>query len=109
MLTKSLKTFCKDITFDNIAEKKCGNFTVLPSSKCFPISYGEWRYMYEPQYKKFVLDKINATKPYFLHLWNKMETFDPIGGPVKYKNGSAFEHYAQKYCPKISKLFRESF
>lgn len=107
MLTKALKYFCNDTTF-NVNEKiKCGNFTILNRDKCYAIHYSQSNVFYEPKQKNYVLDLFNKTDPYFIHLWSKME--DGLKSKRKNLKGTAYEYLSSNYCPKISKTFTEYF
>jgi hypothetical protein len=101
LLTKVLKDFCNDIKRVDGIENKCGNFTILPISKCFPINYGGWRKVFEDNEKDFVLKTLNETGAYFLHVWNKMQDFDKTTFELSFDSDSAYIYLAKKHCPKV--------
>lgn len=99
MLTNVVKSFCKRTDLPSEKETICGNFTVLPSVKCFPLGYDEWEKVYQDEHKDYVLKK--STGSFFMHIWNKMQDFDGKTYKLKFYSESAYIKLAKLHCPKV--------
>lgn len=101
MFTRSIKTFCNGTILGAGKETKCGNFSTLPTAKCYPIFYGEWKTVFQDEHKDYVLKRLNDTGAYFLHVWNKMQDFDKTTFKLTFESNSAYMHLAKTHCPKV--------
>lgn len=101
MFTKAVKAHCNGTTLSAARDTKCGNFTTIPTAKCYPVFYGEWKYIFQDDHKDYVLKKLSDFGAYFLHVWNKMQDFDNTTFKLKFDTGSAYVHLAKLHCPRI--------
>lgn len=100
MLTSAITAFCKDLDLIEDKTIKCGNFTVFPREKCYPYPYWDFRIIYENDYKEYVLEKLNTSGSYFIHIWNSMQKFNNTHFELTFDSQSAYMHLAKIYCPK---------
>lgn len=103
MITKSIQAFCPNITIVEENETQCGNFIILPSSKCYPIYYKKWKQIFQKGHKYYVLGTIEESKSYCFHVWNAERKFDE--DDEKLKPDSIYMELAKKYCPKVHEIF----
>lgn len=110
MFTSSIRNFCNNTNLVTNNYTKCGNFTVFPRQKCYPITYGEWRQIFETKSKFEALNKIQNSGAFFLHIWNKMQDFEKMSYKLMFTSDVAYMHLARTHCPEVymtlAKLFR---
>lgn len=75
--------------------KKFGNFYILPSSKCYGISWEDWEKFFQPDQLFYV--KAHIKDSFFVHLWNK---FSDSRNTMK-GDKTALNKIAAEHCPKI--------
>ncbi|KAG5666937.1 hypothetical protein PVAND_014942 [Polypedilum vanderplanki] len=109
MLTNVIKSFCPNVDLDDKKSTRCGNFTVLPQNKCYPIMYGEWSKMYQEEHTEKMLEKVENSKPYFIHFWNKMGDFENRRFELPFTSKSAYMELAKFHCPKVYKTIKKYF
>lgn len=100
MFTDSIRAFCRGVELADDKITHCGNFTVLPRDKCYPITYGEWKKIYEENFKEETLKKLFSKEAYFLHIWNKMQDFGNKHFQLLFNSDSAYMQLAKVYCPR---------
>ena len=109
MLTDSIRLFCKDVNLEKDKETKCGNFTVFPSTKCYPIGYGGYWLFYDEKSLKEVTEKLNSTGAYFVHIWNKMLSFNNQKFKLIYNSTAPYIELGKKLCPQVMKTLEKYF
>ena len=107
MVSKAIKSFCKETTLSPTKEAKCGNFSLLLKSKCFPLAYPEWKMVFEEKDRKRVFERLKSSKAYFLHIWNKMQHFGGMEYKLKFDSESAYMKLAKIHCPKVYKTLEK--
>lgn len=101
MFYKVVTSFCNGTKLSAKNGTQCGNFTVLPTSKCYPIFYNEWRKIFQDEFRDYVLEKIKDLGGHFLHVWNKMQDFGKTTFKLKFDSDSAYMSLAKLHCPKV--------
>lgn len=109
MFTDSIRLFCKGVTLEKHNMTKCGDFTTFPSEMCYPIEYGRYWLFYNAKSYKNVTDILNETKPYFLHIWNKMLNFTNQEFKLIYSEHSSYVELGKKHCPQVMKTTEKYF
>lgn len=84
MLKDSIQKFCPIKSFEANSYTQCGNFTILPKGRCFEIFYPEWRKFFEVQNAEEVMNRLEKSKSYFLHLYNSMQHFNNKTYEIRY-------------------------
>ncbi|XP_022909611.2 lactosylceramide 4-alpha-galactosyltransferase-like [Onthophagus taurus] len=101
LFTKWVKKLCNATR--NFLYHKCDHLKVLPTNLFYPIFYGSWEDLFDPEYVDEVLDK--AKNSYLIHFWNKL-SYDLI---IDSDSNAAYTVLAKKHCPKtfskLNKLF----
>ncbi|KAG5667862.1 hypothetical protein PVAND_015831 [Polypedilum vanderplanki] len=100
LISQVFLTFCNSTELHNNKFGKCDKITALPTDKCFAIMYGSFKNFYEENSKDEVLDKIFQSGSFFIHIWNKMLTFDNQTYKINHQSKSAYAQIAKVYCPK---------
>lgn len=100
MVTNSITTFCKNTNIDSKKFTECDEFTILPASKCYPIPYQNFQAYYTEDGMTNALNIIETSKPFFVHVWNKMLTFSNRNFKLTFNSNSAYIRLAGQYCPK---------
>lgn len=101
MFTASLRKFCSGINIESNKFTQCGNFTTLPSEKCFAIPYPIWHWFYQEEFANNVFNRLKNSKSYFVHMHNKMLDFGNKTFDLRYDSEAAYIQLAKKYCPKV--------
>ena len=101
MLTTSIRHFCPGVKFEKDSYTQCGNFTVLPQGRCFEIFYPEWQKFFEAKNVDEVMGRLEKSKSYFTHLYNKMSFFANKTYQIRHDSEVAYVKLARQYCPKV--------
>ncbi|KAG5666936.1 hypothetical protein PVAND_014941 [Polypedilum vanderplanki] len=109
MLTNVIKSYCPNVDLVVENATQCGNFTVLPQNKCYPIMYDEWFKVYQEEHTGKMLEKITNSKPYFIHFWNKMGDFENKKFELPFTSQAAYMELAKIHCPKVYKTLVKYF
>lgn len=103
LVTQVIKELCPYTSLDIYNATKCGNFTSLPTTKCYPILFSEWMKIFEAQHKNYVLKKIEDSESYFFHLWSAMKRHSRFHSK-EIEVDSAYMYLAEKHCPRIYEI-----
>ena len=109
MVTNAIRLFCDQANLTPDEEVKCGNFTSLVRDKCFPILRADWKKIFEEENREEVLDKLDESNAYFLHIWSSMENFDGKKYKLKFDSESAYMTLAKTRCPKVYETLEKYF
>lgn len=109
MFYNAVTSFCNGTKLSSQNGTKCGNFTVLPTSKCYPIMYHEWKKMFQDEHKDYVLQKLNDTKAYFTHVWNKLQEWENAKFQLSFDSKSAYVELAKSHCPRVYQTLEKYF
>ncbi|KAG5680665.1 hypothetical protein PVAND_010159 [Polypedilum vanderplanki] len=110
MLTSIVKSFCPGIDLIIENSTKCDEyFTTLPRDKCYPLTYGVWKKMYNEESPDEVLKIIKKSEAIFVHFWNKMQEFDKKIYKLPFTSHAAYIELAKEYCPSVYKTLERYF
>lgn len=109
MLTVSVRKFCPGVDLMADDFTACGNFTTVPTNKCYEVAYPEWYKFYEDQSAAEILNRLRKAKSYFVHLYNKMEFFQNKTYQIDHNSKSAYMQLARRFCPKVFETLERYF
>jgi len=98
LVTRVIKRSCDNrLNLKNTSVQRCGNFSILPRSKCYAIHYTNWAEFFEAD--KFQSVKAQIAESYFVHWWNQMSK------NRKFEKGSktALDYLFKRFCPLVYK------
>jgi Alpha 1,4-glycosyltransferase conserved region len=99
LFTNIIKDLCKGAEISKKKARKCQNFTILPYFYCFPYDYKEFNNFFNEDLTEEAMTRIE--KSYFVHIWNKAQTWTGKSYDTNLTSKSAFVQLTRTYCPRI--------
>lgn len=109
MFSTSVRAFCNQTDIEKDKITKCDEYTILPTKKCYPIEYGEFSLFYKEEGRTKILEKIQKSDAYFVHIWNKMQDFGNQHFNLTFNSSVAYIKLAEKLCPQVLETLEKYF
>ena len=87
----------------------CDKFTILPSGKCYPLTYGGYYKFYDNDGTDYVYKRINESESYFVHIWNKMKSHLDQNFKLTFNSSAAYINLAKNLCPNVLRTTEKYF
>lgn len=101
MISSVFKSFCNSTNLLLKDGGQCENISVFANQDCFMIMPGQFKKFYEEQFKNEIFKIITEIRGFFIHIWNKMLTFNGKNYTLDYESKSAYMELAKVYCPNV--------
>ncbi|GAB0089415.1 lactosylceramide 4-alpha-galactosyltransferase-like [Sergentomyia squamirostris] len=104
VITRVLGQVCQTNKSLLMTRERCRGFKLFPISAFYAIPWQDWRYFFNEEKTKEVLDTLN-NQSIIVHFWNKFSSQER----VRVGDNSAYGQLADQYCPNVYRSSGEFF